>query len=136
MFTSNRAAYENAELFVTTRAGKPVTRITRTAGSADRLGDDTMPDWSPRGDTIVFVSNRNGRDSDLWVTRPDGSAQHVLRRVAGTDEWNPRFSPDGGRIAFTRRPPVAQPSVWLVDADGSGAHRLTAGSEPAWRPRG
>jgi TolB protein len=124
----------NPELYVIGVNGSGLKRLTRTAGSVDRLGDDTMPDWSTDGGTVVFVSNREGRSSDIWTMNPDGSRQRPLLRRNASDDWHPRLAAHGRTIAFTARPlPTGRPSVWLVGVDGSGATRLTTGSEPDWQ---
>lgn len=123
----------NPELYVVGASGKGLRRLTFTRGSNEVLGDDTMPDWSPDG-TIVFVSNREGQ-SDVWTMRPDGTRQRPVLRRTRSDDWNPRLSPDGRTIAFTeRRFSGGGPSVWVMSARGTGARRVTAGSEPDWRP--
>lgn len=125
----------NPELFVVRVDGTGLRRLTVTRGSTEVLGDDTMPDWSSDGRSVVFVSNREGRSSDLWMMRPSGAMQRPVARRATTDDWNPRVSPDGRRIAFTRYPiPQGAPAVWVMRLDGSGLRRVTAGSEPDWRP--
>jgi TolB protein len=92
------------------------------------LGDDGMPDYSPDGKRIVFTSNRD-RQAEIYVMNADGSGQRRLTRKPG-DDFSPRFSPDGREIAFTALPGT----VLVVGADGKGLHRLTAGSDPDWKP--
>ena len=133
---SMAVADSNPELFVVGVDGRRLKRLTRTGGSFEIYGDDTMPDWSADGKTVVFVSNRE-RSSDVWRMNADGSRQRPVLRRPATDEWNPRLSRDGRRIAFTEHElPDGDASVWLMNVDGSRARRLTAGSEPDWRPFG
>jgi Tol biopolymer transport system component len=125
----------NPELFVVSVDGRGLKRLTRTRGDNVTLGDDTMPEWSRDGRSIIFVSNREGRDSDVWVMSPDGKRQRPLVRRRGIDDWHPRLSPDGSRIAFTQLTlPQATQSIWVMRADGKNARRLGPGSEPHWRP--
>jgi len=68
------------------------------------------PDWSPDGDRIAFVAQRDLEDpddrlaTDVYTIRPDGTG---LTRVTdgsyncGTPAW----SPDGDRLAFTAGDP-------------------------------
>ena len=130
-------AESNPELHVVNVDGSGLRRLTRTPGSIDKFGDDTMPDWSADGKSVVFVSNREQRTSDVWTMRADGSGQRPVVRRPRSDDWNPRLSPDGRSIAFTELPTGGAPSsVWLINRDGSGARRLTTGAEPDWRPTG
>lgn len=128
-------AESNPELHVVGANGKGLRRLTRTRGSIDVFGDDTMPDWSADGKTVVFVSNREQRSSDVWTMSADGRGQRPVARRTTADDWNPRLSPDGRTIAFTQLPlGGGASSVWVMNRDGSGARRVTAGAEPDWRP--
>ena len=131
---SMAAADSNPELYVAGVDGKGLRRLTRTRGGADVFGDDTMPDWSSDGATVLFVSNREQRSSDIWAMAPNGTAQKPVVRRPRTDDWNPRLSPDGRTIAFTERTASGGASVWTMRRDGSGAKRLVTGAEPSWRP--
>lgn len=129
VYSSNRVSFFNPELYAV-----PARRLTFTKGSDGVLGDDGMPDFSADGRRIVFTSNRNG-NGEIYVMRPNGSAERRLTRKAG-DDFNPRFSPDGKRIAFTSLPAGSVPgSVFLMNADGTGLRRIASGTDPDWLPR-
>ena len=133
---SMAVADSNPELHVGHANGTRLKRLTRTRGSYAVYGDDTMPEWSRDGKTVVFVSNRQQRSSDIWTMSASGSGQRPLVRRPASDDWNPRLSPDGRTIAFTEHLiRSGTQSVWLVNPDGSGARRLTVGAEPHWRPK-
>jgi len=132
---SMTAADSNPELYSVGADGTGLRRLTRTRGSYETFGDDTMPDWSNDGGTVVFVSNREQRSSDLWAMSPDGTRQRPLGRRPRTDDWNPRISADGHRLAFTEmRIADGRRSVWTMTMNGSNARRITPGYEPDWRP--
>jgi TolB protein len=127
----------NPELYVVGVHGRGLERLTRTRGSLDVFGDDTMPDWSTDGKTVVFVSNREQRTSDLWTMTPEGLRQKPLARRPRSDDWNPRVSPGGDTIAFTEHVLPNGPAwVALMRRDGTFLRRLTRGTEPDWRPSG
>jgi Tol biopolymer transport system component/predicted Ser/Thr protein kinase len=71
----------------------PVTRET------DPRVVIAVPVWSPQGDWINFLSNRNSNSSDvtLWVTRPDGSDARDLRVTGAWACW----STDGRWLYFS-----------------------------------
>ncbi len=93
-------------------------------------------DWSPDGQEIVFISNREPApdlfyNPDIFALRvSDGS----IRRITATEnaEFEPRWSPDGRTIAYmgTRRgltdleTDMEDTHVWLVRADGSQRREL------------
>jgi Tol biopolymer transport system component len=58
-----------------------------------------VPVWSPQGDWINFLSNRNSKNSDvtLWLTRPDGSE---TRDLGVTGAWV-CWSTDGRWMYFS-----------------------------------
>jgi dipeptidyl aminopeptidase/acylaminoacyl peptidase len=110
-------------------------------------------DWSPKGDEIAFVSNREPNEDqffnyDLFTVRvADGS----IRRLTSTEnaEYRPRWSPDGKTIAYqaTKRgltdleTTMEDTHVWLIDADGSHRRELGGAMDdrqgaPQWTPDG
>ncbi len=123
----------------------------------------TAPAVAPDGQTIAFLSNRNG-DRALYVMNADGSnvrrlygdnamqgrpfwtrdGRHVLsaRRLTSdpATHWCARPSPSGDRIAVGRRDDVTW-QIWVVNADGSDGRAITRftradGSAecPRWSP--
>jgi dipeptidyl aminopeptidase/acylaminoacyl peptidase len=100
--------------------------------------DEHSIDWSPRGDELVFCSNR-GPDPDanlnydlFTVKVADGTVQQ-LTKTAGS-EMSPVWSPDGRTIAYTMTKRAAttidsvaeDDHVWVLDRDSGRARELTA----------
>ncbi len=95
--------------------------------------DDTVPDVSPDGKSIVYMSGNSG----YWqvnIVNADGSGQHPL-----TDDWYwnglPVWSPDGQHIIFVSTRDENWPDkfvlsentefrLWVMDADGGNQHPL------------
>lgn len=123
VYSSTRVSAFDTELFRV-----PAKRLTFTKGSDGTLGDDSMPDFSPDGRTIVFTSNRD-QQGEIYVMRAGGGGLKRLTRRPG-DDWAPDFSADGAQIAFTQLPGT----IWTMNADGTGLRRLTSGVDPDWRP--
>ncbi len=65
--------------------GSAQTRLT------DNAAADWLPDWSPDGRQIVFVSDRDG-DNEIAVMNADGSGQRRLTNNTA-EEFDPDFSP-------------------------------------------
>ena len=105
-----------------------------------RVGD---PQLSPEGDWVAYVvtsadSASNKNDSDVWMTRWDGSRQLRLTSTAES-ESRPRWSPDGKYLAFTSaRQGAKGGQVWLLDRAGGEAVKLTSVKggvgDYAWSP--
>jgi dipeptidyl aminopeptidase/acylaminoacyl peptidase len=109
-------------------------------------------EWSPRGDEIVFVSDRSPNadqffNYDLFAIKVnDGS----IRRITATEnaEYFPTWSPDGRMIAFLattrgltdRETTMEDTHVWVMNTDGSNRHELAVidnrQGPPRWAPDG
>ena len=66
-----------------------------TTGSSD----DFAPVWSPRGDTVVFSSAREG-GVDLYERTSDGREQRLDPGPAGIGKFAAHWSPDGKEILY------------------------------------
>jgi Tol biopolymer transport system component len=98
--------------------------------------NEYYPDWSPKGDQLVFVTDRNGAE-EIWLMSQSGNWQRPLvtqdmfanRPVSLTA---PVFSPDGRRIAFS-----GPGGIWIAPATGGTPSRaIDRGVYPTWSPDG
>jgi Tol biopolymer transport system component len=116
-------------------------RLTRAAGS------DVEARWRPDGRRLAFVRDdtprivgeSEGRDSRIYVLRPDGTMRRLsLPPTQWPGDHYPSWSPDGLHIVFNDIPwRLAQPSVWSMRWDGSGRRLLLANAiGPVWAPDG
>ncbi|HCU25675.1 MAG TPA: hypothetical protein DF383_11725, partial [Deltaproteobacteria bacterium] len=105
------------------------------------------PQWSPDGNRLLFISNKNLDDpspgalpnskSNLWVLDVATGSATPLTRLVDPNGYVDYFdfsdwSPDGSQVVYTsyRNPTnfaddaavtsTQPPNIWVVDADGSG----------------
>ena len=87
---------------------------------------------------IVFESNRDGGNLEIYRMNADGSEPTRLTNDPATDNV-PSISPDGTKVAFSSDR-EGSPDIYVMNIDGTGLTRLTtdAGIElqPAWSPDG
>ena len=127
-----RIAPPQAELFISSADGS-MERALTPPGSVDY-----NPSWSPKGDWIVFTSERAG-SADLYRVHPDGMS---LERLTDNDAFDDQagFSPDGGKIVFVTTRAAGFANLWTLDLATHRAVSLTTGSggdfRPAWSPDG
>jgi Tol biopolymer transport system component len=104
-----------------------ILSVSMETGATTRLTADpvnaTMPDWSPNGNRIAFVSFREGMPH-IYLMDADGSNP---RRLTSGDmpEYGPEWSPDGKSIAFWSGDLEGTTHIYVVDADGTGLRQLT-----------
>lgn len=77
-------------------------------------GNNFRGDWSPDGERIVFVSERDG-NRELYVMNADGSNQ-VRLTESQADDNRPRWSPDGKSILFESNRDGDNTALYLMDA--------------------
>ena len=120
----------NLDVYLVRSNGTGLTRLTTNAGY------DAEPAWSPNGNSIAFVSDRDG-NPEIYVMDATGSLQ-VRRTNAGANS-RPAWSPDAGKIAFVSERDGNR-EIYVMNADGTNQLRLTNNAaiddQPAWSPDG
>ncbi len=132
-----------SHIFVVTVAEGQMRQLTR--GETD----EHSINWSPRGDEIVFLSNREADPEanfnyDIFTIDPSSGRERRLTSTRGV-EFTPVWSPDGNFIAYaaTKRAlttidSVAEDShIWVISRDGGAGREVSASfdrraSSPAW----
>jgi Tol biopolymer transport system component/DNA-binding winged helix-turn-helix (wHTH) protein len=104
-------------------------------------GFETQPAFSPDGNRVVFVWDRDGANRDIYVRLIEASEPVPLANTP-EPEFSPAWSPDGLWIAFLRGS-LLNASVFVMPSIG-GVERKIAESGPAgviggtvrWSPDG
>jgi TolB protein len=115
--------------------GSSLTQLT--SGS-----DDREPNWSPKGDRILFQSMRSG-NWDIWTMNVDGS-QILQVTTASGDDTDASYSPDGQRIVYSSDGggTVTFADLFVIPAAGGTPVRVHAAPDtdyagaPSWSPDG
>jgi dipeptidyl aminopeptidase/acylaminoacyl peptidase len=99
-------------------------------------GRDVGAFYSPKGDQIVWVTDRFGNWT-IWVMNEDGSRKKQLTSERVISGW-PSWSPDGQEITYWSWDPASNScDIWKMMADGSSKVQLTTDGNlkgaPKWR---
>lgn len=139
------AVYDTYDIFVSDLKGKIVKQLTNTPGY------DAEATVSPKGDLIVFTSDRSG-DLELWTMNIDGSNQKQITHGLGYD-GGAFFSPDGKQLVFRSSRPkndeevkeykdllakgLVAPTnmeIYVCDIDGKNLKQVTRLGKANWAP--
>jgi TolB protein len=139
------AVYNSFDIFVANGKGKIIKQLTNTAGY------DAEATVSPKGDKIVFTSNRSG-DLELWTMDIDGKNQKQITFGLGYD-GGAFFSPDGKRLVFRASRPSSDEEIseykellaqglvaplkmeiYTCNVDGSDMKQVTNLGKANWAP--
>lgn len=137
--------YPSYDIFVADMKGNIVKQLT------DAPGYDAEATVSPKGDKIVFTSDRSG-DLELYIMDIDGSNVKQITDELGYD-GGAFFSPDGTKLVFRASRPKTpeeqktykdylakglvaptEMEVFVCDLDGSNMIQVTKLGQANWAP--
>ena len=127
-----RIAPTHAGLFISNADGSEEQAVAKSNSL------DYNPAWSPKGDWIVFTSERAG-SADLYRIHPDGTGLERLTDDPAYDD-QAAFSPDRKRMVFVSTRAAGFANLWIFDLATRNATPLTSGHggdfRPSWSPDG
>jgi TolB protein len=117
---------EVRDIYIVSVSDNPTqSRITQLKGF------DCYPSFSPDGQQIVYMSERDG-NRDLYIMDLEGND---IRRLTAepTYDYEPAWSPDGEQIVFVSRR-TGDSEIYIMDADGTNLELLNEAPKLDWRP--
>jgi len=137
--------FDTYDIFVADLKGKVVKQLTNSKGY------DAEAVLSPKGDKILFTSDRSG-DLELWTMNLDGSNPQQITFDLGYD-GGAFFNADGSKIVFRASRPKTEAEIkeyqdylaqglvaptnmeiFVCNADGSNLHQVTHLGKANWAP--
>jgi serine/threonine protein kinase len=110
-----RTSVLSADLWRLDLARGPEQRLTTHASLND------APFWSPKGDRIVFSSNRGGGTYNLYQKATSGTGQDELLLATGNTKMPCQWSRSGQFIVYEEFDPKTKADIWVLPMDGSVA---------------
>lgn len=139
------AVYKDFDIYIADLKGNITSQLTNTDGY------DAEATVSPKGDKIVFTSDRSG-DLELWTMDIDGKNQKQITTGLGYD-GGAFFSPDGKRLVFRASRPTSEEEIkeykdlllqglvapttmeiYTCNVDGSELKQVTHLGKANWAP--
>lgn len=137
--------YNSYDIFVSDLKGNVLRQLTNSPGY------DAEATVSPKGDKIVFTSDRSG-DLELWTMDIDGKNQKQITFGLGYD-GGAFFSPDGKKLVFRASRPQTEAEkkeyqdllkqglvapttmeIYTCNVDGSDLKQITHLGKANWAP--
>ena len=91
---------------------------------------DSQPRFSPDGQWIAFISDREGSDN-IWIMHPDGSGVKQVSKDANSELASPSWDPSGKYIYVSKTHfGIGPREIWMYHVDGGTGVQITK-SKPA-----
>jgi imidazolonepropionase-like amidohydrolase/Tol biopolymer transport system component len=100
------------DLWTVPLSGGQATPLTRG------MGFDAMPRFSPDGERVVYVSDRDGGEN-LWILSLDLTDTTQLTTGKGDSYLSPEWTPDGDYVVATKGS-----KLWMWHREGGGGVQL------------
>jgi dipeptidyl aminopeptidase/acylaminoacyl peptidase len=105
-------------------------------------GSDRLPQWSPDGKGLTFLSSRGGKSQVYWLPADSADATPIALTHANGGVSGYRWSPDGSKLVFLSGSGESAPDphvwdrpeeleqLWIEDVASRQSRQLTQGN---WR---
>ncbi len=117
-----QVAYAGCELNTSTCG---IFVVGANGGTPRKVTTDTggNPDWSPRGDKIVYHAGVGDGRIQVFIVNADSSGKKQLTSGKGND-GQPVWSHDGTHIFYRSDQDGTEWAIYVMNADGSGKRKL------------
>ena len=85
--------------------------------------EEHSPAWAPDGDTLAFVTTRDG-NAEIYIANANEDDPPQRLTINESSDTEPVWSPDGERIAFVSDL-FGETEILVMDLDGANQQRLT-----------
>lgn len=122
IFTCTRGDYN--QICMVNKDGSGLLQITH------EKVNHYYPALSPKGEAIIYASNKSLGTFDLYLLVLSASQEIELTHEIG-NVFSPAYSPDGEKILFINKPPDGSTGLWIMDANGQNAQLIYGGRKQA-----
>src|SRR6202166_3635017 len=102
---------------------------------SDGMAFDSQPRFSPDGQWITFISDREGSEN-IWIIHPDGTGVKQVSKNTADDFTSPAWTPDGKYIVASKMPfGIGANELWMFHVDGGTGVQITKSKPTPTTPR-
>ncbi len=115
----------NTEVYLSSlgRDVSPIAGNREVINISNNPGYDNQPSFTPDGKAVLFTSNRDGKQTDIY--RYDiASKQATQVTHTPESEYSPVVTPDGKTFSVIRVEADGTQRLWRFDLDGSNPRRV------------
>ena len=96
---------------------------------------DSQPKFSPDGEWIAFLSDRDGNEN-VWIMRADGSDAKQLSKDPSGEFASPSWSPDGNYVFVSKAGfGINTFEIWMYHVQGGSGVQVTKAKPAPTTPR-
>src|SRR6202158_2921769 len=102
---------------------------------AKGMAFDSQPRYSPNGQSIAFLSARDGAES-VYVMKADGSGEpKQLSKDQGSDFASPAWTPDSQYVIVSKSSGLGAYELWMYHVQGGSGVQITKAKPTPTTPR-